>query len=100
MDKRVKTALTVVKTVGCIAISIGIGTVAANLIKTTTPNPEDLKLYRKICVGIGSFFLSSLAAAAASKKFDDTIDVIAESVDKFTEEHIETGEIVIEGETG
>jgi len=88
--KKVKSALTVVKMVGGLVISIGVGAVAANLIKATTP--EDIKRVTKICINVGSFFIAGLAASAAGDKFEGTIDSIINTIAKFTRGNNETGE--------
>jgi hypothetical protein len=90
-----KKILEVVKTVGGIVISIGVGAVAANLIKATTP--EDVKKITKICIGVGSFFVASLAASVAGEKFESTVDRIVNIITKFME-HNKTGEEVVKTE--
>lgn len=91
-------ALTVIKLIGGLVISIGVGAVAANLIKSTTP--EDVKKVTKICIGVGSFFVAGMAASAASNKFEGTMDSIIKAVKVFTEEpnENEKQEVVIEAE--
>ncbi len=91
-------ALTVVKWIGGLVISIGVGAVAANLIKSTTP--EDVKKVTKICIGVGSFIVAGMAASAASNKFEGTMDSFIKAVKVFTEEPNENGEqeVVIEAE--
>lgn len=80
----VNKALTVVKMIGGLVISIGVGAVAANLIRATTP--EDVKKVTKICIGVGSFFVAGMTASAASNKFEGTMDSIIKAVQVFTEE--------------
>ena len=80
----VNKALTVIKIVGGLVISIGVGAVATNLIRATTP--EDVKKVTKICIGVGSFFVSGMTASAASNKFEGTMDSIIKAVQVFTEE--------------
>ncbi|MFA5657582.1 MAG: hypothetical protein WDA37_12640 [Dysgonamonadaceae bacterium] len=80
----VNKALTVVKMVGGLVISIGVGAVATNLIRATTP--EDVKKVTKICIGVGSFFVAGMTASAASNKFEGTMDSIIKAVQVFTEE--------------
>lgn len=82
--KNVNKALTVVKMVGGLVISIGVGAVATNLIRATTP--EDVKKVTKVCIGVGSFFVAGMTASAASNKFGGTIDSIIKAVQVFTEE--------------
>ena len=80
----VNKALIVVKMVGGLVISIGVGAVATNLIRATTP--EDVKKVTKICIGVGSFFVAGMTASAASNKFEGTMDSIIKAVQVFTEE--------------
>jgi len=80
----VNKALTVVKMVGGLVISIGVGAVATNLIRATTP--EDVKKVTKICIGVGSFFVAGMTASAASNKFEGTMNSIIKAVQVFTEE--------------
>ena len=75
--KLLERSLKTVKIIGGLAISIGVGAVATNLVKATTP--EDIKKFTKICIGIGSFAVSGMAAAAASNRFEETIDGIIET---------------------
>lgn len=84
------TALNVVKGVGGLVISVGVGAVAANLIKVTTPG--DAKKLAKICIGVGSFFVAGLASSAASDRFDDTMDKIINTVNVWTAEENSTDE--------
>lgn len=76
-------ALKVVKGVGGLVISVGIGAVAANLIKATTP--EGTKRIMKICISVGSFFVTGACAAAASDQFEGTIDKIANTINVWAE---------------
>ena len=80
----VNKALTVVKMVGGLVISIGVGAVVANLIRATTP--EGVKKVTKVCIGVGSFFVAGMTASAASNKFEGTMDSIIKAVQVFTEE--------------
>lgn len=76
-------ALTVVKGVGGLVISAGIGAIATNLIKHTTP--ADTKKIMNICIGVGGFFVSGMCAAAASDQFEGTIDKIANTIKVWTD---------------
>lgn len=95
--EKTKKILTVVKVVGGIVISIGIGAVATNLIRATTP--KNVKKITKICIEVGSFFASGLAAAKASEKFDCTIDTIMGVVTKFIGNNDESKKKIVETET-
>lgn len=96
MDKT-KTVVNVVKVVGGVVISIGVGAIVANLIRATTP--EDVKKITKVCIGVGSFFVAGMTAAAASKRFDNSLDTIISMVTKFIMENDESEEeLVVEVE--
>lgn len=86
MDK-IKTGTMAVKLIGGLVISVGIGAVTVNLIKTTTP--VDAKTLNKVCVAVGSFFVAGLAANAAKNEFGNTIDRIAKVLSVFTEDNDE-----------
>lgn len=92
----VNTALKVVKIVGGLVISIGVGAIVTNLIKATTP--EDVKKVTKICIGVGSFCVAGMAASAASNKFEGTMDRIINAIQVFTDVSNGEPEIVIEAE--
>jgi len=66
--------LTVVKSIGGIVISIGVGAITKNLIKATTP--EDVTKLTKLCIKVGGGFLAGAGASAAIDNFDKTIDLI------------------------
>jgi len=76
------TAITVIKTVGSLVVSIGVGSVAANIIKATTPG--NAKAFAKICIGVGSFFIAGVASGMASDKFEDTVDKVGDIIKKWT----------------
>ncbi len=91
MDKK-KTAIAVVKMVGGIVISIGVGAIVKNVIQATTP--EDAKKVTRFCIGVGSFFITSMTAAAASKRFEGQLDGILRAATKFMLEN-ETEEQIV-----
>ena len=94
----VNTTLKVVKIVGGLVISIGIGAVATNLIKATIP--ENTKILTKICIGVGSFLVAGMAASAASNHFEGIMDRLINVIKVFTDESNGEPEIiVIEAET-
>lgn len=77
--------LTIVKGAGAIVISVGIGAIAANLIKATTP--EGTTKIVKACIWAGSIFISGVAARAAGDRFGKTVDGIVDEITKWLEEH-------------
>jgi hypothetical protein len=72
----------VVKTVGGIIISIGIGTIVGNAIKCTTPS--SVKTINKVLVAISGFILSSMISDKVTEytevKIDETVDQIKKMV--------------------
>lgn len=93
--KKTKTILKVVKIVGGVVISVGIGAVTANLIRATTPG--DVKRFTKACIKVGSFLVAGMAAAEASKNFKGTMDSVIKLIEVFENGHNrdENGEVVI-----
>ena len=65
----------IVKTVGGLIVSIGVGAIVGNAIKTTTP--KDVGLLMKIFIWIGALFLGSLASDKASDYTEQQIDNVA-----------------------
>ena len=65
--------LSLVKTAATLIASAGIGAIVTNAVKATTP--EDLKLYSKITVVVGTVVASraigGLASTYASKQIDE-----------------------------
>ena len=70
--------LTITKFVANLAISFGIGNVVGNVIKQHSPT--NVNLVRKIAIGIGGFFLSSMitnkVVKYAEEEIDDAVDKI------------------------
>ena len=89
--KMLNKTLNVVKMVGGLVISIGVGAVATNLVKVTTP--EDINKITKVCIGVGNFCVAGLASAAASDKFGGTIDQVINTIKTFTNEDNETEKV-------
>lgn len=53
-------------------VTIGVGAVVGNAIKATTP--EEMKLVKKLSVGVGSVVLTSVAGDVASRYVNKQID--------------------------
>jgi len=73
-------ALVVVKYVGGFVVSVGIGAVAANLVKVTTPK-DTIKVV-KACINVGGWAIAGIASAVASNQFEDKVDMIVNIVNK------------------
>ena len=86
-------ALEAVKLIGGTVISIGVGALAKNLVKVSTP--EDTKKLAKLCIGVGGFFVAGLAAKAASDRFEKTVDTTAKLTKKWIDG--KEPEVVVQG---
>ena len=71
----------IIKFFGSLVISIGVSTVITNLITATT-NVNKNK-FIKMCMTVGTFFIASSIAAAASNKFEQDIDTVYKTVEEF-----------------
>lgn len=63
-------------------VSVGVGTIAGNAIKTTTPN--DMTRVTKFCVGAASLALTGLLGDKAAKYTEDQIDTVVENIKNLT----------------
>lgn len=72
--------LAIIKFVANLAISFGIGNIVGNVIKENSPT--NVNLVRKIAIGIGGFFLSSMITDMVTKHADEYIDDTAEKMRK------------------
>lgn len=74
--------LEMIKAAGEIVVSVGVGLIVGNAIKSTTPN--NMGLIKKICIGVGSFILTSMVGDCATKyaeqKFDEAVDQVKEMI--------------------
>lgn len=74
--------LAIVKTLASLVVSVGVGAVISNIVKSTTP--ADVKRLMKACIGIGSLVLAGMISDAASKytetKIDETVDMVKDAV--------------------
>ena len=73
-------AVGAVKLIGQIAVNVGVGTVTKLLVKSITPSNATKAV--KVAVGIGSFVISSVITAQASKKWNDDVDNVVKIVKK------------------
>lgn len=83
------TKIEMAKAAGEIVVSIGVGTIVGNAIKSTTP--IDMGPIKKVCVSIGAMILANLASDSTTeyleKKIDDVVDKVKDAVsDKPKEE--------------
>lgn len=60
------------KQVSSIVVSIGVGAIVGNAIKATTP--AQINTIKKVCIGIGSFVLTSMVSDAVTKYSEAKID--------------------------
>jgi hypothetical protein len=64
-----------VKAAGSLIISIGVGSIVGNVIKTTTPG--SIGALKKVCIGAGSVVLSNMVG-------DKAVDYVEEKIEGFT----------------
>lgn len=76
------TKIEMIKAAGEIVVSIGVGTIVGNVIKSTTP--VDMGPIKKACVSIGTIVLANLASDSTTdyleKKIDDVVDKVKTTV--------------------
>jgi hypothetical protein len=75
--KKLELAKTAIST----AVAFGVGAIASNVIKSTTP--IDVKKITKLCIGFGGFILTSMAGDAASKYTEGKIDEYVNMIKSF-----------------
>jgi len=98
-EKKDSIPLKIIKFVGGVTISIGVGAILNNIIKKYTPGQAN-KL-TKVCIAVGGFFLSSSVAAMVVDRFEADVDNIWTAVNKVlenAEEEIEPFETVLDSE--
>jgi len=59
-------------------VTIGVGAIIGNAIKSTTP--PDVKTITKICIGVGAFVLGSMCTDKAVAYVDGAIDEVVEGI--------------------
>lgn len=64
----------IVKAVSGIVVSLGVGAVVGNIIRTTTPT--DINTLQKVVAGVGAAVVGMVVADAAAKQIDGQIDQI------------------------
>ncbi len=70
--------LNLIKTVTELMVSVGVGSIVGNTIKNATPT--NAHIVKRISMGIGGFFLSSMVSSKVSKYATETIDETAEKI--------------------
>lgn len=69
------TKFEMVKAVGEMIVSVGVGAIVGNAIKATTPN--NVGRIKKVCITIGGMVLGSMAGDCATKYTGQKIDEAA-----------------------
>ena len=69
-----------VKAIGEVVISIGVGTIIGNVIKATTPT--NIGIAKKICIGVGALALESMFANAVSTYVEKALGGVFAEVEK------------------
>jgi uncharacterized membrane protein YeiH len=79
-----------VKTVVGVIVSIGVGAIVNNVVKSTTP--FKVKTVTKICTAIGGFVLASIISDKAVDYSEKIIDKTVDAVKKVTDDEVEAKE--------
>jgi len=74
-EKKEGRARKVVKAIGGVVVSVGVGAIMGGAIKHT--NPEASKGITKLCFKIGALTLTSLVASKAVKHLEEQVDEVA-----------------------
>ena len=77
--------LELIKTVSGVLVSIGVGGIVSNVIRVTTP--DSAGTIKKICIGIGSFVISSMIVDEATSYTEKKID---QTADKFRKQEVKS----------
>lgn len=72
--------LDMVKTVGGIIVSVGVGAIVNNIVKSTTP--VSMGTIKKVCIGVGGLVLSSMISDKAVKYTETKIDSAVNEIKK------------------
>ena len=74
--------LDILKVAASLIVSVGVGAIVGNAVKSTTP--VDVRKITKFCIGAGSAVLSAIAGDAASKyteeKIDKAVDIVKSAI--------------------
>lgn len=81
------TKLEMIKAAGEIVVSVGVGAIVGNAVAFTTPT--NINLLKKVCIGVGSFVLSSMTSDKATEYTEEKINYAAEKL----KEMVSNGEL-------
>lgn len=70
----------ILKKVGGIVVSVGVGAIVTNAIKATSPT--SMGTIKKVCVIVGGLVLSSMVSDLAVKYAEETIDNTVKEIKK------------------
>jgi len=86
--------LELLKTGASLVVSVGVGAIVGNVVKCTTP--DDVKKVTKVCIGVGSLVLTSIAGDMAAKYTEEKIDAAVNAVKGLIEEEISDEQVSVE----
>lgn len=78
------TKIEMIKKVGTLVVSVGVGAIVGNAIKATTPS--SINTINKVCIGIGGFVLTSMVCGMATKYTEAQIDETVNEIKKMVAE--------------
>lgn len=82
--------VTLIKAVTELLVSVGVGAITGNAIKTVSPS--NANKFTKFCVGLGGFVLSSIMIDKASEYTRDTVQQAADLVHTIVEKNTNNNE--------
>jgi len=75
-----KTVFKIIKLIGALMISIGVGALVKNILMMVTP--PGAKAVIRICMLVAGYFVGGLAATAASTHFETQVDRLETGTEK------------------
>ena len=69
-----------IKKIGTLVVSVGVGAIVGNAIKATTPS--SINTINKVCIGIGAFVLTGMVSGMAAKYTEEQINETVNEIKK------------------
>ena len=69
-----------IKKIGTLVVSVGVGAIVGNAIKATTPS--SINTINRVCIGIGAFVLTGMVGGMAAKYTEEQINETVNEIKK------------------
>ena len=69
-----------IKKIGTLVVSVGVGAIVGNAIKATTPS--SINTINRVCIGIGAFVLTGMVSGMAAKYTEEQINETVNEIKK------------------